>query len=102
MLLLEKYFQNCQACFGRSECEWVKYVITQLPDLHYFVNPYTLYYMHSSRTQMILLQSKILKRFFDIQENIDSTIYYLFTVLHIYECLSSNVFIWGAYWLFDR
>ena len=24
MLLLEKYFQNCQACFGRSECEWVK------------------------------------------------------------------------------
>ena len=24
MHLLEKYFQNCQACFGRSECEWVK------------------------------------------------------------------------------
>ena len=25
MLLLEKYIQNCQACFGLSECEWVKY-----------------------------------------------------------------------------
>ena len=24
MLLLEIYFQNCKACFGRSECEWVK------------------------------------------------------------------------------
>ena len=24
MLFLEKYYQNCQACFGRSECEWVK------------------------------------------------------------------------------
>ena len=24
ILLLEKYYQNCQACFGRSECEWVK------------------------------------------------------------------------------
>ena len=24
MLLLEKYFQNCQACYGRSECRWVK------------------------------------------------------------------------------
>ena len=24
MLLLEKYYQNCQACFGRSRCEWVK------------------------------------------------------------------------------
>ena len=23
MLLLGKYFQNCQACFDRSECEWV-------------------------------------------------------------------------------
>ena len=23
MLLLEKYFQSCQACFGRTECEWV-------------------------------------------------------------------------------
>ena len=23
MLLLEKYMQNCQAFFGRSECEWV-------------------------------------------------------------------------------
>ena len=23
MLLFEKYYQNCQACFGRSECEWV-------------------------------------------------------------------------------
>ena len=23
MLLLEKYYQNCQACFGRSKCEWV-------------------------------------------------------------------------------
>ena len=27
MLLLEKYIQNCQACFGLSECEWVnKYI----------------------------------------------------------------------------
>ena len=24
MLLLEKYYQNCQACFGCSECECVK------------------------------------------------------------------------------
>ena len=23
MLLLEIYFQNCYACFGRSECKWV-------------------------------------------------------------------------------
>ena len=23
MLLFEKYYQNCQACFDRSECEWV-------------------------------------------------------------------------------
>ena len=27
MLLLEKYFQNYQACFGRSECEWVNILI---------------------------------------------------------------------------
>ena len=25
MLLVEKYIQNCQACFGLFECEWVKY-----------------------------------------------------------------------------
>ena len=25
MLLLGKYFQNCQASFGRSECKWVNY-----------------------------------------------------------------------------
>ena len=24
MLLLEKYYQNCQAFFGRSKCKWVK------------------------------------------------------------------------------
>ena len=24
MLLLEKYYQNCQACFGLSKCKWVK------------------------------------------------------------------------------
>ena len=24
MLLIEKYIQNCQACFGLSECEWDK------------------------------------------------------------------------------
>ena len=24
MLLLERYHQNCKACFGRPECEWVK------------------------------------------------------------------------------
>ena len=24
MLLLGKYYQNCKACFGRCECEWVK------------------------------------------------------------------------------
>ena len=24
MLFLEKYYQNCQACFGLSKCEWVK------------------------------------------------------------------------------
>ena len=23
MVLVEKYFQICQACFGCSECEWV-------------------------------------------------------------------------------
>ena len=28
MLLFEKRYQNCQACFGRSECEWVK-VLTE-------------------------------------------------------------------------
>ena len=29
MLLLEKYIQNCQACFGLSECEWVNtYIVT--------------------------------------------------------------------------
>ena len=22
--LFEKYYQNCQACFGRSKCEWVQ------------------------------------------------------------------------------
>ena len=27
MFLLDKYFQNCQACFGRSECEWVNGLI---------------------------------------------------------------------------
>ena len=26
----EKYFQNCQACFGRSKCEWVKMYTTCL------------------------------------------------------------------------
>ena len=26
MLLLEKYFQNCQACFGCYKCEWVDLV----------------------------------------------------------------------------
>ena len=24
MLWFEKYYQNCQASFGRSKCEWVK------------------------------------------------------------------------------
>ena len=28
MLLLVKYFQNCQARFGRSECKWVKTLLT--------------------------------------------------------------------------
>ena len=23
MLLIEKYYLNCQACFGRYKCEWV-------------------------------------------------------------------------------
>ena len=33
-LLLDRYFQNCQACFGRSECEWVNRLdTTYRPDV---------------------------------------------------------------------
>ena len=35
MLLLEKYFQNCQACFGHSECLWVKCNFTCREAKHY-------------------------------------------------------------------
>ena len=34
MLLLEKYYQNCPACFGCSECEWVKGDHTQITTIH--------------------------------------------------------------------
>ena len=39
MLCFEKYYQNCQASFGRSKCEWVKVLIP--------FAKYILTYMHA-------------------------------------------------------
>ena len=47
MLLFEKYYQNCQACFGRSKCEWV--------NIHHFVLPVCVYKLEKS---VICLESK--------------------------------------------
>ena len=46
MLLLEKYNQNCQDYFGRSNCEWVnlytvKVTLDKYPLATLLLNPYT-------------------------------------------------------------